>query len=195
MTNNDLSQQNDLTSLTDKALVELALKEQTAFAELVNRYQAPLRRYINRLAKLNEDEIDDILQETFIKLYLNLNDFDPNLKFSSWLYRITHNETINHFRKRSVKYEIGLDIESEEKKDEFWEEDGFKKIDRSLSREKIQQTLNKLPQNYRDVLILKYFEEKSYDEISDILKKPPGTVSSWLNRAKEQFRSLHKTYD
>lgn len=195
MITTNLENDNNLAELTDEVLVKKALKNQLAFAELVNRYQDKLHRYVSRLAKLEETDIDDILQETFIKVYLNLNGFDTSLKFSSWLYRITHNETINHFRKRSVKYEVGLNIEDEEKADEFWKEEGFKQIDQSLDRAKINKTLNKLPTNYRDVLILKYFEEKNYEEISDILQKPPGTIASWLNRAKTQFRELHQSYD
>ncbi|MCX6793272.1 MAG: RNA polymerase sigma factor [Candidatus Falkowbacteria bacterium] len=195
MTTDNAEKQNNLPSNSDEILAKLALKDQAAFAELVNRYQAPLRRYVSRLARLDETDIDDVLQEAFIKLYLNLNDFDPKLKFSSWLYRIVHNETINHFRKRSVKYEVGLDIEGDEKWNEFWEDEGINRIDQTLANEKIQETLNKLSPNYRDVLILKYLEQKNYDEISDILQKPPGTVASWLNRAKTQFRSLYQTYD
>jgi RNA polymerase sigma-70 factor (ECF subfamily) len=195
MTTNTLDNENSLKEMTDEILAKRALKDQAAFAELVNRYQDKLRRYVSRLAKLEETDIDDILQEAFIKVYLNLNDFDADLKFSSWLYRIVHNETINHFRKRSVKYEVGLDIESEEKSSEFWEEEGIKRVDQLIDNEKIKETLNKLSPHYRDVLILKYFEEKSYEEISDILQKPPGTIASWLNRAKEQFHNLHQTYD
>ncbi len=195
MTQAILANQNNVSALTDEDLVKSALDNQNAFAELINRYQIPLRRYIHRLAKLDDTDIDDILQESFIKLYLNLNDFNAELKFSSWLYRIVHNETMNYFRKRSVKYEISLEIEHEEKWRQFWKDDGITQLDQSLSAKKIHQVLNKLSPHYREVLILRYFEEKDYDEISDILQKPPGTIASWLNRAKTQFHSLYEIYE
>ncbi len=91
------------TDKTDQEFVKVALKDRHAFSEIVHRYEAAIRRYVKRLGCKNENDVDDVLQEIFIKVFINLNDYDPNLKFSSWLYRIAHNETISFFRKRNVQ--------------------------------------------------------------------------------------------
>jgi RNA polymerase sigma-70 factor (ECF subfamily) len=69
----------------------------------VKKYEEAIRRYVKRLGCKDESDVDDVLQEIFIKVFVNLNDYDLDLKFSSWLYRIAHNETISSFRKRSVR--------------------------------------------------------------------------------------------
>ena len=84
---------------TDAELVELALENQAYFSDIVYRYQTKLTYYIRRLSNFPDEEIEDILQDVFIKVYKNLNDFDQSLKFSSWIYRITHNEVISKYRK------------------------------------------------------------------------------------------------
>ena len=134
-----------------------------------------------------------ILQEVFIKVYLHLNDYDASLPFSSWIYRIAHNETITHFRKEKNR-PLVLDKGDD---DEF-----FGKIvdDLELSRadgqydvSDIQTVLERLEPRYRDILVLKFFEDKSYEEISDILQMPQGTVATLINRAKKKVKaSLEK---
>ena len=84
---------------TDEELVKLALQKQEHFVYLINRYQHKLLRYIKRISNFSVEETEDILQEVFIKVYRNLEGFDQSLKFSSWIYRIAHNQTISHFRK------------------------------------------------------------------------------------------------
>ena len=98
--------------MTDEELVKSALTQKDNYAYLMQRYEEKLRRYIIRLRGGREDDTDDILQEVFIKVYKNLNDFDPSLKFSSWIYRITHNETITFLRKinrRPTTYNFEID--------------------------------------------------------------------------------------
>ena len=85
---------------TDEELVALSLENQEFFGYIMKRYTAPLSRYILRVVPSFRDSIDDVLQEVFIKIYLNLNNFDPSLKFSSWAYRITHNHAVSLFGKK-----------------------------------------------------------------------------------------------
>jgi RNA polymerase sigma-70 factor (ECF subfamily) len=173
---------------TDEELVELALKNQGNFVFLIKRYEEKLKRYIRRITNVNEFDVEDILQEIFIKVYKNLNSFDKKLKFSSWIYRIAHNHIISEARKRKARAEIfpGEDndnilknIESEIKIEN--------EIDHDFLKKNINNILNNLDVKYREVLILKYLEEKDYKEISDILKKPMGTIATLLNRAKTKF--------
>ena len=79
-------------NLSDLQLVKLSLKDHQNFRYLVERYEPLLLRYMRRIANVSKEEAEDLLQEIFIKVYKNLNGFDQKLKFSSWIYRIAHNE-------------------------------------------------------------------------------------------------------
>ena len=80
--------------MPDEQLVQLSLNNQDYFYYLMKRYEIKLLRYIKRLTTVSPEEAKDIIQEIFIKVYRNLNGFNPKLKFSSWIYRIAHNEII-----------------------------------------------------------------------------------------------------
>src|SRR5664279_5870554 len=92
-----------LSSSSDSVLIEAAKKNPEIFGVLMERYEEPLSRYLIRLTSWGKEEVEDILQETFIKAYRNLNDVDPDLKFSSWLYRIAHNQAIDALRHHSAR--------------------------------------------------------------------------------------------
>lgn len=136
--------------------------------------------------------MDEILQLVFIKTYRNLQGFNPSLPFSSWIYRIAHNMTIDHVRKNKHA-SVSLDFENEDGKAliDILQDDGSVR-DEIIAGEQVQalQTIfAQLPDKYRDVLVLHFFEGKSYEEISDILRKPPGTIATWINRAKKQIQA------
>ncbi|MCF7820559.1 MAG: sigma-70 family RNA polymerase sigma factor [Candidatus Pacebacteria bacterium] len=172
---------------TDQELVSLALQEKDLFLYIVKRYQDPLLRYIKRLGNFNNEDASDILQETFIKIYKNLNAYNPELKFSSWAYRICHNQTINHFRKNAshpVSYLDPQDFSQIKSSLNLHE-----KVANSLDMKLIEEKMYQLKPKYRDVIILRFLEEKDYQEISDILKKPVGTVSTLINRAKNKLKT------
>lgn len=174
---------------TDAELVQLTLQDKEFFKYLVERYEAKLLRYVRRLSNISLEEAQDILQEIFIKVYLNLNDFDQDLKFSSWIYRIAHNETINHFRHRQRR-PVAVDLDSDKvflgatRADLNLELE----LDRVYKIEEVQQALGRLESKYREVILFKYMDDKGYQEISDILKKPLGTVATLLNRAKQKLK-------
>lgn len=179
----------DEEAKTDVKLVALTLKNQENFKEIINRYEQKLFAYIRRISSFSPEEAEDVLQEVFIKVYQNLNDFDQSLKFSSWIYRIAHNQTISNYRKIKARPQ-GYDMEE---KDNFLNSiasdlDIEKNIDNKMLRKNIDQVLARIDIKYREVLILKFLEEKDYKEISDILKKPMGTVATLINRAKKKFR-------
>lgn len=172
---------------SDNQLVELAKSNPDVFEELVNRYWRRLFSYVRRISYFSNEDIEDILQDVFIKTYKNLNSFDEKLKFSSWVYRITRNCTIDAIRKKHSRpvisqmdmseavnlFKSSTDLEGEvSKKDDL---------------ERIEKIIKSLPLKYREVMILKFSEEKTYDEIIDILKKPKGTVASLINRGKKQL--------
>lgn len=182
----------NLNDKSDQELVALTLEDNKYYAYLIERYESKLKRYIIRLIGASIEDAEDILQEVFLKVYQNLNDYDSDIKFSSWIYRITHNEAISYLRKKSsrpktVNLEDEIEIAVSLKQDLNIEKD----IDQKFSAEQLMKNLDKLEEKYREVLILKYIEEKNYQEISDILKKPMGTVATLLRRAREQFKKIY----
>lgn len=179
---------------TDAELVVLALKDQDKFELLMNRYEKKFFRYIRRFAGLSNESIEDILQEAFIKIYINLNDYNPSLSFSSWAFRIVHNETINYLRKNNKIKTVPLETEDEETgnlinvlKSEI---DVAQDLSKKDMNERIREVIRLIPEKYREVLILRYIEDFDYQEISDILKIPMGTVATLVNRAKEKFKQI-----
>lgn len=179
----------EISQLSDSELVKLTLESQDNFVYLVNRYKHKLRGYIGRLTNLDSEDVEDVLQEVFIKVYLNLNGFNDDLKFSSWIYRITHNQVISGHRKLKARPEgYAVNLDDELARGLLAETDISGEIDSLIVKEKISLALEKISSRYREVLVLKFMEEKSYQEISDILKKPLGTVASLMNKAKKEFK-------
>lgn len=177
----------DFSHKTDEQLVSLSIDDKEAFWVLVKRYQEKLSRYIRRISLIRGDGLEDLLQDIFIKVYVNLNSFDTGLKFSSWIYRITHNETISYIRKNK-KHEDSVLIPDEDLEliaSEISIEEDFSKKD--ILRN-INECIFKLKDKYREVLVLKFIEDKSYEEISDILRVPTSTVGTHINRAKKLLK-------
>jgi RNA polymerase sigma-70 factor (ECF subfamily) len=173
---------------SDNEIVAKSLQDLNYFSCLYQRYEDELLRYIHRVSGADPDEAQDILQESFIKIWRNLNEFDPGMKLSSWIYRIVHNETVSHIRKkrsygkdRTIDAELCRNILSDESETHSYSEED---ISRALA------LLDNLQEKYKEVLILKFLESKSYEEISDILKIPLGTVAIRINRAKKAFRDM-----
>jgi len=185
--------------MTDEELVRYSLHDENAFYILMKRYEPALLRYINRIMQASREEAEDLLQEIFIKVYRNINGFDINLKFSTWLYRIAHNEVISQYRKNR-RYRSSLNIDDAVNDSRLlvnFLTDTFNMESDYLVREmgvEVKKVLEKLAPKYRDVLVLRYLEELSYEEISDIIQKPSGSVATLLNRAKEKFKKLAEQY-
>ncbi len=176
---------------TDNELVELTKKDPAVFGVLMERYDGKLLTYIRRISSVPNEEAEDILQDSFLKAYQNLNNFDNNLSFSSWMYRIVHNETVSHWRKDKSRPQGNIAHVD----DEFLErivdtQDIVGDVDKEILKKTLEDVMIDMDDKYREILILKYIEDKSYDEISDILKKPPGTIATHISRAKKQFREL-----
>lgn len=180
---------NDTQHHSDAELVELTFTSQRYFGVLMERYSAKLLRYIRRLSQVSEQEAEDILQEVFINVYQNLRSYDVDLAFSSWIYRITRNEVISQFRKRKARpHGNSIDIEDEILHNIASDADVAGSVAAQLQGSVIRSAIDSLDIKYRDVLILRYIEDRSYDDIADILKKPPGTVATLLSRAKKQLK-------
>lgn len=179
--------------MTDVELVALSLSNQEYFGVLVERYEIKLGRYIRRITSVPQEDQEDILQNIFLKIYINLNGFDKKLSFNSWAYRIAHNEVVDYARREKIKIKYGkFDYED----DVFtWTADGKDFLGEIHAREdahSIQSTLGTMDIKYCEVLILKFMEGYSYREMSDILKKPEGTIATLVNRAKKSFKQHYE---
>ena len=170
---------------TDAELIELAKQDPELFGLLMERYQVQLSHYIRRMTQLGQDDVQDLLQEVFIKIYQKLNEYDEILKFSSWAYRIAHNHVVDYFRKVDARPKANsLD-------DYEWEKivEASIHIEKDIMNrdcvEKVKACISELPIKYKEVLILRFVEEKEYEEIMDILKKPKGSVATLIARGKE----------
>jgi RNA polymerase sigma-70 factor (ECF subfamily) len=181
--------------MDDVQLVKHSLKNKEDFFYLIERYEQRLQRYINRLTDIDADETQDLLQDIFIKAYRNLNGFDQNLSFSSWVYRIAHNEIINHYHRNKNRLQMTI---SENNQDDIKnlsqiidnEPDSHEQLIVKEKVSEIRQILEELPKKYAEVLILFFLEEMSYNEISDVLRKPPGTIATLINRGKKKFKKI-----
>jgi len=182
----------DIQKIPDEELVERARHgNQEAFSEIVKRYQNKIYSYASRLVG-NRDEAEDLTQEVFIKVYKNLYGFDIKRKFSSWIYRIAHNESVNHIKKRSYFKILSIEQNDFLKNTMSSTENLIEEIIQKESSEKIRKLLDKISFKYKEVLVLRYFEEKSYEEMSDILRIPTNTVGTLINRAKGQLEQIVK---
>lgn len=163
-----------------------------AFYCIVEKYEDKLLRYIMRITNVDLEEGENLLQEVFIKVYKNINEYNIDLNFSSWIYRIAHNLTIDYHRKNKDKWSISLQTDDDEYvslidliESPINIEADFKK--KELIK-KIVDTLDLIDPKYKEILVLKFLEEKNYAEISDILKIPEWTVATLINRWKKQFK-------
>lgn len=176
--------------LSDNDLVEIIReKDQEKYSEIVDRYQKKLFVYIYRLVG-NKEEAEDLLQDVFVKAYKNLNSFDTSRKFSSWIYRIAHNESVNYIKRKSLKKFISWEtiVSTKDKLDSSSEEETADKawIRKETSKE-VSEAIDKLPFKYKQVLTLRYYSDQSYEEIAEILGKPVNTVGTLINRAKKRL--------
>lgn len=173
--------------LSDSQIVELSKNNPDAFEIIVLRYQKRLFFYIKRISFFTDEDIEDIIQEVFIKAYRYLNDFDNGFAFSTWIYRIARNTTIDQIRKKNTRPQTA-DLEDEELVKIFRsDQDMANELEIKDDLEKAKRAIHKLPFKYREALILKLLEDKSYEEMVDILRKPKGTVAALVSRGRKML--------
>ena len=158
-----------------------------AFDMLLQRYQAKILRYGNKFLLAPQD-IEDVTQEIFLKVYRFIKSFDASRKFSPWIYGIAHNEFINLGKKRKGEPVHFFDF------DTFFphpssKESPEKDLDKKHMAELLESYLNKIPAKYREPLVLYYLEDLSYSDIADVLRIPVTTVGVRLNRAKARLKA------
>ena len=181
----------EVEEMDDRELVDLVFQDKEFFGVLIRRYESRLIKYVTRIAGGNKEAVEDIVQNIFIKAYVNINSFKKTERFGSWLYGIAHNECIDNWRKYK-KHAGNVSLESNEELLAILASD--EDLEQALvikDRENgIRNLLDRLPIKFREVLVLRYLEDKDYVEIGSILKKPTSTVGTLLRRAKNKFKQI-----
>jgi RNA polymerase sigma-70 factor, ECF subfamily len=171
--------------LDDKKIIELSKTNPDIFGEIVKRYYDRLFFYIRKISYFEKEDTEDILQNSFIKAYRFLNDYDDRMAFSTWIYRIARNAAFDEIRKKKSRPQT-VHLENDEiAKMMRSSMDPQKELIASESLEKIKDIIYKMPYHYQEVLVLRYLEENDFNEIMDILEKPKGTIASLISRGRE----------
>lgn len=191
--------QKDIDKYSDEKIIKLALKEnKELFSVVIERYRQKLVNYSYYITN-DWESAEDIVTDVFIKVGKNLEKFDLNKKFSTWIYKIVHNQTISHLRKKKKEVSLTKNEWLDKIPSEGDVEDDLNK---KQTKELLHSCLKSLPEVYRPPLALSYLENKSYKEISKVLGISEGTVASRINRGKRMMKglclhdpSIKKAYD
>ena len=171
---------------SDAELVEFIQNNQIQYFDIiVERYSKPIYNYLLRLLYFHIQDAEDGLSETFLKVFGSINSYNPKLKFSSWIYRIAHNQAVDMLRQKKHKT---VPIE------DYLEKFSFSDTFTQYQKEDLEKLLILLKGRDRNLLTLFYLEELSVTEIGAILKERPQTISVWLHRAKTNAQNKIRNY-
>lgn len=187
------------TALSDHDLVVRAQKgSEKAYRELLDRYQRPVFSLIYRMVR-DREQAEDLSQETFVRVFNNIDRYDPAYKFSSWIFKIATNLTIDWMRKKEVptvsidgsRYattsdEIEASTITVESRDETPEE---LLIARELGNE-IERAIARLRPEYKTAILLRHVEDRPYEEIAQLMSLPLGTVKTYIHRGRKELQEM-----
>ena len=185
------------SDIPDQQLIAAAIQgDQQAYTAILHRYRGSIYNLIYKMVH-NRVETEDLVQEAFIKAFAALATFNDDYAFSTWLYKIAINNCIDHFRKRRLKtFSMDTPIESKDGTIKREISDSSYLPDKPLlNKEKnqlIEQAIAELPEKYRISIVLRHNEEKSYEEIAQIMNIPLGTVKARIFRAREMLKKKLK---
>ena len=171
------------SSQQDRILVGLALEgDQQAYQKLMDKYSGALTRHVQKMVR-KQGEVDDLVQECFIKAFSALKSYSADYAFSTWLYKIATNHTIDFLRKRKLKtMSIDQPISTKDGEVEFELPDTTYRPDRHIVEDErrmlLQAAIEHLPEKYHRVIVMRHQQEKSYEEIAMELDLPLGTVKA-----------------
>jgi RNA polymerase sigma-70 factor (ECF subfamily) len=170
--------------------------DESAYRELVRRYERPVFSLVYRMVR-NRELAEDLSQETFIKVLNALESYRPEFKFSSWVFKIANNAAIDHLRRRELDT-LSLEGSPHAETPQMVEatalqigERGETALEAVANKElggEIEQAIAKLRPEYRTCILLRHVEGRAYEEISEILGLPLGTVKTYIHRARNELR-------
>jgi len=187
----------DYSEVSDQQIVVYAQQgREDAYRELIARYERPVFSLIFRMVRDNETA-EDLAQETFIKVLNNIDRYLPEFKFSSWLFKIANNITIDFLRRRQIDT-ISIDgapdaVTAGSRRATAIAlasggESPLQELESKELGEQIEKAIGKLRPEYRACILLRHVEDYSYDEIAEIVKLPLGTVKTYIHRARAELR-------
>jgi RNA polymerase sigma-70 factor, ECF subfamily len=192
------SSRDHLSTLSDVEVVALAQQgQEAAYRELLARYERPVFSLVFRMVR-DRETAEDLAQETFIKVLNNIDRYSPDFKFSSWLFKIANNLTIDHLRRRhinTVSIEGAPDaVTSESVKATAislasGDESPLAELESRELGVAIERAIGRLRPEYRACIMLRHVEDRSYEEIAEIVKLPLGTVKTYIHRARHELRA------
>lgn len=166
--------------------------DRRAFEELVDMYKDKIYHLAYRMLGQSA-EAEDVVQETFLRVYMNLDRYDENQKFSTWIYRIGTNLCIDRLRKRKPNYSLDAEMPDGEGSDWYSmlpsdQDTPEEELVLSEMQQQIRKAIDTLPEKYKSVVILRYLHDMSLQEIGDVLKMPVTTVKTRVHRGREYLR-------
>ena len=191
------SAREELTKLSDIEVVALAQQgKENAYRELLARYERPVFSLVFRMVR-DRETAEDLAQETFVKVLNNIDRYSPDFKFSSWLFKIANNLTIDHLRRRrldTISIEGAPDAVTAESAKATsitivaGDESPLEELESRELGQAIERAIAKLRPEYRACIMLRHVEDRSYEEIAEIVKLPLGTVKTYIHRARHELR-------
>ncbi|WP_413304590.1 RNA polymerase sigma factor SigW [Bacillus sp. 1P10SD] len=181
-----------MEAIIKKRIKQVIRGDQDAFGEIVEIYKNSVYQLCFRMLG-NRHEAEDVAQEAFIRAYVNIKSFNQDLKFSTWLFRIATNLCIDRMRKKKPDYYLDAEVAGTEGLTMYAQVPSNtplpeNEVESLELHETVQQEILKLPEKYRSAIVLKYIEELSLNEISEILDLPLGTVKTRIHRGREALR-------
>ena len=186
-----------LIQSADHELVALARTgSEKAYRELLDRYQRPVFSLIYRMVR-DRELSEDLAQETFVKVFNHLDSYNPKYKFSSWIFKIASNLSIDHLRKKEPQT-VSLDgsrnaqtsdeVEATRITVESRDENPEEFLEAKELGEEIERAIGLLRTEYRTAILLRHVEGRPYEEIAEIMDVPLGTVKTYIHRARGELR-------
>jgi RNA polymerase sigma-70 factor (ECF subfamily) len=179
----------DVEKLSDEEVLPLIKVDKNFFGVLIRRYESRIIGYVKKMGAETQETAEDMAQNIFIKVYVHINSFKKELKFSTWLYGIARNECIDYWRKNK-KHAGNISLEASEelmavlKSDEDLAQD----LERKTTAEDVRDAIGSLPKKYKEILILRFLEDRTYEDIALILRKPISSVGTLVRRARILFK-------
>ena len=185
------------TSVSDHELVTRAQQgSEKAYRELLGRFQRPVFSIIYRMIR-DREQAEDLAQETFVRVFNNIDRYDPRFKFSSWIFKIATNLTIDHIRRKELNT-VSIDgsrnavtaeqIEATSITIASDDENPEELLEAKQLGEEIESAIGKLRPEYRAAILLRHVDGREYQEIAEILSLPLGTVKTYIHRGRNELR-------
>lgn len=187
------------SGVPDEELVRRTLAgDQGSFGTLVERYQDRLVSFLFRMLR-NLDTAHDLAQEVFVRVYQALDRYDPQFKFSTWTFRVAHNLAIDELRRRKVRW-VPLQRQDGEE-EQAWEREipsegptPYQDLRNRQRGDAIQEAIDRLPPDYRELILMRHMGELSYEEIAQLKRMPLGTVKNKLFRGRQMLKDRLADY-